>query len=279
MDPIIPKSVTTEEAKQGGASPVQTEKKILGMPVNAILLLVVGTILGGIANEFHDWYTAEKPHLTKNVNELLPFQGKESETAVLNLTVTSDGNKEVEDIDGMIKLEGCIFMDVEVGPAVLRPEKNYGGDTLNFRIKSLASGEKVQVSALVKKPLKSTNVPEVYVRSKTGVAENEKPREHNSYVGVLGGVFGMLGVTVLAALQIAKESAKSTKEFIDLGQKYIEFADRSSASLEKMGKDYNEVFALKDNTIALLESQVRSLESQVRSLETLFEVAQGKKEG
>ena len=181
-----------------------TDPRLIGMPLSAIMGAVLGAILGIGGTLFTTWWTAKESHLTKRVSEILPFQGSSGETGIMNLTLSSDGSKEAEEIEGRIRVDGSNIEDVKIAPDIIGADKSVKGDTITIKIKTLNAGETLQVAALVKKNASLPSKPVADFRGK-GVVAEEKPSEgkspnnspYNTLVLIVGAFVGIMTIRIL----------------------------------------------------------------------------------
>jgi hypothetical protein len=105
------------------------------------------------------------------------------ETGILNFTLSSDGSKEADEVDGYIRVEGSTIEDVRIMPEILHAEKIVKGDTISLKVKTLNPSEYLQVSALVRKNTGLPTRPIVDFRGKGVVAEERTALPSRDFTG------------------------------------------------------------------------------------------------
>lgn len=253
--------------------PQKAEKKYFfldrGKWVEILSTLCIGIVLGW----FGFWLTSKTPHISYTVSDITYFEGEKQQFGIMNITITSDGSKEVESLNCFIELDGYIIQEVKASPENLKPsiENNaLNKGKVSVKADSLNVSELLNISLSLHNPNKSTSTPKITVRGKDVVGTmNIQTNKLSFWLGVqytvpptLMGIFGFYVLSKAYRRSLDKVKENVDKETEETKQYLLAFEAETNQWMQKREKEYtakyDEISDKAEKTIIEMEKWSRS---------------------
>lgn len=130
---------------------------IITAVITGIVTILVGMLLFNLQTR--------KPKLTYEIPETSPFQGKDQNFAIYNVSFYNNGGTVINDVTSVIQVPNASLSDIKVSAAPsLKYTTNITNDILTLEIPNLNQAETISVSILAMSQSKMPQSPDVSVR-------------------------------------------------------------------------------------------------------------------